>query len=464
VVEAACYLGVTWAAHFGSGNRNPPFVADPIKITKRSVDAAKPDPGGKDVTYWDEDLKGFGLRVQPKGAKSYILMYRTREGRLRKLTIAKVGKLAPDEARSEAKIKLGEIEKGGDPAGDKVGARRGMTVSDLCDLYLKEAVDHVKESTLDMDKSRIETHVKPLLGRHKVNSLTPIDIERMQADIAAGKTAKPVEKPKPEDGKKKKRKRGGVARGGRGVAARTVGMFGTILEFARRRKLIESNPARDVKKFKGGKRYRFLDADDIKALGKAMREAEDAGENAKGIAALRALLLTGCRRNEILKLPVAWLDAKHGCIRFDDTKQGAQMRVIGATAAKHLEAQVKKDDQEWIFSADRGEGHFVGLPRVLNRVCVKAKLKGVRIHSLRHSFASMAEALGYSQLTIAGLLGHSVPGVTAVYTHVPDAALRAAADAVSARIAEILAGKEKPRERAAEVVDLSARRKRARRG
>ncbi len=428
-------------------------------LTKRFVDAAKPDPQGRDVTFWDTSLKGFGLRVQPGGAKSFILMYRTREGRLRKLTVAKVGKLTPDEARSEATIKLGEVEKGGDPAGDKVGARKGMTVSELCDLYLKETAQHIKASTHDMDKSRIEVHVKPLLGRHKVSGLTVVDIEKFQADIAAGKTAR-KEKPKPEGATKKKRKRGGVARGGRGVAARTVGMFGTILEFARRRKMITDNPAHDVKKFKGGKRYAFMDADKIKAFGQAMREKAAEGENAKGLAALRGLLLTGCRRNEILQLLPSALDAKHRCIRFDDTKEGAQMRAIGTTAAEHLQKQIADEKQEWVFPADRGEGHFVGLPRVFHRVCARASLKGLSIHSLRHSFASMAEAMSYSQLTIAGLLGHSVPGVTAIYTHLPDAALAAAADAVSARIAALLDNQDV----IADVVDISVKRKRARRG
>jgi integrase len=433
------------------------------KLTKRFVDAARPAPNGREMTFWDSDVTGFGLRVQPGGAQSYVLMYRTREGRLRKLTIAKVGKLTPDEARSEAKIKIGEVEKGGDPAGEKVGARKGITVSELCDRYLVESVGKVKESTLDMDKSRIETHVKPLIGRHKVRSLTLTDIERMQNDIASGKTAKAKDKPKPDGAGKKKRKRGGVARGGRGVAGRTVGMLGTILEYAMRLKIIGDNPVRGVKKFKGGKRTTPLHADALKAFGKAMRESADAGENATGLAALRALLLTGCRRNEILALPCAWVDVPNRCIRFGDTKSGEQLRAIGATAATHLKAQIKDEEQAWVFPADRGEGSFVGLPRVLARVCARAELGSVTIHSLRHSFASMAEGLGYSQLTIAGLLGHSVPGVTAIYTHVPDKALREAADSVSAKIAAVLDGKPVKTE-GAEVVDISTKRKRNRRG
>jgi integrase len=173
-----------------------------------------------------------------------------------------------------------------------------------------------------------------------------------------------------------------------------------------------------------------------------MRAAEAEGENRTGIAAARALLLTGCRKMEILALPWGWLDARARCIRFSDTKSGAQLRPIGAAAADHLDGQPKRDDCHWVFPADRGDGHFVGLPRVLDRLCARSGLADVTVHTLRHSFAAVAAELGFSELTIAGLLGHSVPGVTARYAHVPDSALVAAADRVAARIAAALDGKD----------------------
>ena len=184
-----------------------------------------------------------------------------------------------------------------------------------------------------------------------------------------------------------------------------------------------------------------------------MREAEAEGENRTGIAAARALLLTGCRKMEILALPWDWLDARARCIRFSDTKSGAQLRPIGAAAANHLDARPKRDGCEFVFPADRGDGHFVGLPRVLDRLCARAGLADVTVHTLRHSFAASAAELGFSELTIAGLLGHSMPGVTARYAHVPDSALVAAADRVASRIATTLDGKE-----GADVVPLRAAR------
>lgn len=412
------------------------------KITKRVVDQFHPDPSGRDRFLWDTGdgaLKGFGVRVKPSGTASYIVQYRNKEGRTRRLVLGRVGVLTPDEARRDASDKLKAATKGGDPSAERHAARTATTVAELCDWYIEDAAERVKPSTLAMDRSRIECHVKPLLGQRTVTALTLADIERFQAHVAAGKTAKP----RPEKG------RTGRTRGGRGVASRTVGMLGTILEFARRNRLIVENPARGARRYPDEKRHRFLSIEELTILGKAMREAENEGENRTGIAATRALLLTGCRKMEVLALPWEWLDVRACCIRFVDTKSGAQLRPIGAAAVEELEGQPNRDGSDWIFPANRGEGHFVGLPRVLGRLCTRAGLTDVTVHTLRHSFAAVAAELGFSELTIAGLLGHKVPGVTARYAHVPDSALVAAADRVAARISAALDGKK-----AADVVPL----------
>ena len=405
------------------------------KITKRAVDALRPDRGGKDVFRWDAGdgaLKGFGIRMKPSGAASFLVQYRNKEGRTRRLVIGKVGTLTPDEARTLAGDALKAAAKGGDPSADRHAVRGAITVSDLCNLYLADAKTRIKASTLAMDKSRIETHVKPLVGRFTVRSLTTADIERMKADIVAGKTAKP----------RKREGRGGIATGGAAAASRTLGMMAAILEFARRTlKLIKENPARGVKKPPDRKQRRFLTVEEIIKLGKTMRQAEAAGENGIALAAIRLLLLTGLRRMEALALPRAWVDSRTHCIRFEDTKSGPQLRPIGAAAVRLIEAQPVRDGCPWVFPASHGDGHFVGLPKVLERMCAKAALEGVTVHVLRHTFAATAAEMGFSELTIAGLLGHSVPGVTARYAHVPDSALVAAADRVATRIAAALDGK-----------------------
>ena len=403
------------------------------KITKRLVDALRPDPSGRDVFVWDAGdsvLKGFGIRVKPSGAASYFVQYRNKEGRTRRLVIGKIGTLAPDEARRLASDALRAAAKGGDPSAERHAVRGAITVADLCELYLADAKSRIKASTLVLDRSRIETHVKPLIGRLTVRSLTAADIERMKADIIAGKTARP------------RNGRGGNATGGLATAARTMGMLGTILEYARTSlKIIKENPARGLKKPPDRKQRRFLNFEEIGKLGQAMRDAELLGENPTGLTAIRLLLLTGLRRMEALTLRGKWVDGRARCIRFNDTKSGPQLRAIGSEPVRLIDAQREGDRSGWVFPSAHGDGHLVGLPKILERICNRAGLRGVTIHVFRHSFAATAAEMGFSELTIAGLLGHSVPGITARYAHVPDSALVSAADRVAMRIASALDGK-----------------------
>jgi integrase len=403
------------------------------KLTKRVVDALRPNPAGKDVFAWDAGdgaLKGFGIRMKPSGAASYLVQYRNKEGRTRRLVLGKKGTLTPDQARRLAAEALRAVAEGDDPSAERRAVRGAISVADLCDLYLADARDRIKNSTLAMDRSRIETHVKPLIGRLTVRSLKAADIERMKADIIAGKTARA------------RIGRGGIATGGAATAARTIGMLGTILEYARTSlKLVKENPARGIKKPPDRKQRRFLNIEEITELGRAMREAEIAGENTTALGAIRLLLLTGLRRMEALGLRREWVDSQARCIRFEDTKSGPQLRPIGSEAVRLIDAQRGGYRSGWVFPSAHGGGHLVGLPKILERICNRAGLGGVTIHVLRHSFAATAAEMGFSELTIAGLLGHSVPGITARYAHVPDSALVSAADRVAMRIATALDGK-----------------------
>ena len=405
------------------------------KLTKRIIDTFRPDPD-RDVFTWDSELRGFGVRIKPSGAMSYLIQYRNAEGRSSRLTLGKVGTLTPDEARALGRSKLADVAKGSDPVAEKKAASAAPTVAEICNWYLENARAGrilgrkgrpIKASTLALDNSRIEMHVKPLIGSRRVKSLTMADLEGFQADIVAGKTAKARTGP-----------RGGNATGGPGVAGRTAGMLHTIFAHAKRLSQIDTNPAAGQRKFRAPKKAkRRLSLDEIARLGAGMREAAADHENRTGIGAIRLLLLTGFRRMEGLGLKRAWVRPREGAVYFPDTKSDFQIRAVGSAAVAAIKTQPARPGSEYVFPADIGDGHFIGVVRVLQRVCKRAKLTGVTPHTLRHTFASVAGDLGFSELTIAGLLGHAPRGVTQHYIHL-DAALVVAANQVSAEIARAL--------------------------
>jgi len=403
------------------------------KLTKRLVDAIEPD-SNRDVFAWDGELRGFGLRVKPSGTRTYLIQYRNSEGRSRRLVLGQHGALTPQQARDIARQKLAAVARGEDPSAERHAARSSMTVAEVCDWYLRHARAGqilgrkrrpIKASTLDLDKSRIETHIKPLIGTRSVRGLNLADIEGMQADIVAGKTAK------------KKKGRGGHTTGGAGAAARTVSTLRSLLGHAHRWNLIPVNPAMGVRQIAGRKRDRRLSADEVRALGGVMRICAAEGEHPTGLGAIRLMLLTGFRRQEALALQRAFVSEREHCVRFPDTKSGAQVRAIGQAALNVIKAQRVLESSPYIFPADWGEGHFIGVVRVLSRVSKLAELTGVTPHVLRHTFASIAGELGFSELTISGLLGHASRGVTQRYVHL-DAALLLAADRVCGYVADLL--------------------------
>jgi len=314
-------------------------MADQKKLTKRSVDALGTDPSGRDTIHFDAEVRGFGVRVKPSGAKSYVLKYRNRFGQQRKFHIARVGEVTPDQARASA-IKLRDrIAAGEDPVNDRNSERNAQTVAQLCDEYLEAEKGRIKASTLAVDKSRIERHVKPLLGSRPVASLTPADMEKFLRDVMAGKSVKPAPKAM---GGKVKRPRGGVATGGPAVASRTLGMLGTILERAVRDEVLAKNPVRGIKRPKDQETKPAFSFDKVKALGVALRDeaeenaATESKESQAGRRAVRCLLLTGFRRMEALQLTWDVIDAQARCVRFKDTKSGKQMRAVGRSALEHF--------------------------------------------------------------------------------------------------------------------------------
>lgn len=405
-----------------------------IKLTKRAIDSFEV-PDAKHLIYWDTELKGFGLRIMPSGLKTFVVQYRTVEGIKRRMNLGRFGPLTVEKARDLATLKLAEVIVGEDPAVKVREARKGMTVSEMCDWYLLEARAGnilgrknlpIKESSLDMDESRIRTHIVPLLGRRIVKQLMIADVEQMQTDVKNGKTAKP-----------RTGGRGGKATGGPGVASRCVSTLQAIIGHAKHKGLLEVHPTQGAKKLANKKKTRRLSASEIEMMGKGMAYAETIGENPVAIGVLRALLLTGYRRQEAQAMHRQWHHAERGYVAFPDTKGGAQIRAIGPAASHVLHGQSEVPGNLHIFPSMVGNGPFTAVAECLKRICGLAGLSGVTPHTLRHTFGSVAGDLGFSELTIRAMLGHASQNVTQDYVHI-DEALKLAVQRTSDEIQRLL--------------------------
>jgi len=394
---------------------------------------------GPSETVWDAAVPGFGARRQNGDAVAYVLKYRTAEGRQRWHTIGRHGApWTPDTAREEARRLLGDVAGGADPAAVKQSKRQAATVTELCDLYIKDAESGrlltrskaaKKSSTLVTDRGRIERHIKPLLGQHKVGAVTREDIDQFMHDVAAGKTA----------GKTKTPKKRGLAhvRGGKGAASRTVGLVGAIFSYAVRHRMRQDNPARGVMRFADGKRERRLTDDEYKVLGKALLMGKAQRIWPAAVAAAHFLALTGWRTGEALGLRWAELDLARRTATLPDTKTGRSVRPLSHAACEVLRSLTRSG--ELVFPATRGDGRMAGFPKLWARIAKLGPLPSdVTPHVLRHSFASLAGDLGYSEPTIAALVGHKGRSITSRYVHAADAILLAAADAVADRTAELI--------------------------
>jgi integrase len=420
-----------------------------IKLTKRTVDSVR--PRSKEYVVWDSQLIGFGLRVRPTGTKSFVAIYRAGNGRnaaQRKITIGPSGgTLTPDMARKAARAILGLAASGGDPALDRTQKRQQLTVAQLCDAYILEGCATKKQSTLATDRSRIERHIKPLLGRKRVDDVSRADIERFLRDVALGKTGCDV--------RTKPRGRA-IVTGGKGSATRTVGLLGSIFSFAVVRGLRPSNPVRGVRRFRDKKNVRYLSPTQLATLGLAIQR-EALTSNPAAIAIVRMLAFTGARKSEITRLKWSEVDFLHSCLSLSDSKTGQKNIPLGPPALELLSSLANEMMTEWVFPARSGPGPFMGVEKVWNRIRETAGFPELRIHDLRHSFASMGIAGGSTLTVIGALLGHSDVKTTAQYAHLSADPIRTAADRISGAMATAMGGPSMN----ADIVQIKASRKRA---
>jgi integrase len=402
------------------------------RITKRTIDALLAD--GRDYVAWDGELTGFGVRVRPSGSKSFVVVYRTggRNSPQRRVTVGAVGKIDVDVARSEARRILAGAELGQDRAGDLARSRAEMSVAALCDLYLAEGCETKKPSTLATDRGRIERHIKPLLGAKRISELTRADIERFMRDVAAGKTAVDV---------KTKKFGRAMVEGGRGTATRTVGLLGGILSFAVLRQMRGDNPVRGVKRYQDKKGETFLSSAELAKLGQAVAQFESEGTSPAAIAIIRLLAFTGARKSEIASLKWSDVDIQRGYLALGDSKTGAKIIPLGAPAVEVLSGVARIEGATYIFPASSGEGHFQGVEKVWRRVRVAAGFPALRLHDLRHSFASVGLARGDALAVIGAILGHADVKTTSRYAHLADNPVRNAANEISKSVHAAFTGK-----------------------
>ena len=371
-----------------------------IKITKRTVDRIIGD--GTDKFYWDNDLPGFGLRVRASGRKYYVVQFRA-NGRLRRMTLGRHGAVAPDAARRRAMALISDAKGGKDPAVLRDEGRKAVTMKVLGQRFLEEYVPvHCKPSTAYEYNRSVKFFIDPKIGTRKVEDIQRSDI----FELHHGMRETPYQ------------------------ANRTLGVLSKMFNLAELWGLRTdgSNPCLHVKRYKEEKRERFLSADEFNRLGRVLDEIlEDGSESRSAVVAIRLLMLTGCRLSEIQKLRWEYVDLDAGELRLPDTKTGGRAVPLAPSAVRLLTSLPRDDDNPWVIAGRKPGGHLTDLQHPWRRIRERAKLDGVRIHDLRHSFASRALALGEGLPMIGKLLGHTQVQTTARYAHLARDTVKASA-------------------------------------
>lgn len=408
------------------------------KLTKASVTAAA--TGATRYVIWDSTLPGFGLRVDPSGRKTFILRYRPKGGGSPKrfVTIGRFGPITAEEARSKAMSLLGEVASGGDPALSKKHAETSsLTVSSACDLFLRTHVEPKrKPNTKDLYVHVIEARIKPQLGSKRLAEVSKAEIAAFHQSMASTPY----------------------------LANRSLAVLAALFAWANRVELVPEgfNPALRIEKFRESSRERFLSPDELSRLGAALHAAETSGipyevdssrpaskhaanaenrlviQSPYAVAAIRLLLLTGCRVGEILNLKWSDVDLSRTILILPDSKTGKKTVQLGSPAVKILQGLPRTGD--FVIAGPDPKKPRADLKRPWNAIRRRAELHGVRLHDLRHSFASVGAAAGLGLPIIGKLLGHSQSSTTARYAHLADDPLRRGSETIAVQIDNALKG------------------------
>lgn len=363
------------------------------KLTKRLVEAVEPTQ--RDQFVWDTELPGFGAKVTPKGRRTYLLQY-SRRNRSRRLTIGRHGiDLTLDQARREAHRLRSEIALGGDPAEKQREEADQPTLEALAERYMEEHARPKKKATsVEQDEIHLRKHILPAMGNLKVCEIERDNVQRFHKALARQPS----------------------------TANRCLALLSKMFNLAEVWELRAdgTNPVRHVEKYREKKHERYLTDDELGRLGATLKIEEGRGANMSAIGCIRLLLLTGCRRNEILKLRWQDIDLERACLQLPDSKTGARTVPLSDAAIDLIRTFNRYGNNPYVFVGKMPGRHFVGIEKAWQRIREKAGLQDVRLHDLRHSFASTGAGLNQSLSILGSVLGHKSTLTTERYAHLAD--------------------------------------------
>ena len=384
---------------------------------------------------WDcgtDAVKGFGVRRQRRDA-TYVLKFRFK-GRQRFITIGRHGSpWTPATARREAKRLLGLVANGIDPATERDAARGQLTLGAFAERYLAEyAMPRKKARTVEEDQRLLRLHIVPALGAKRLGDLTRADIAKLHSSRAVHPSN----------------------------ANRCLALVSHLFTIAMKWGAVPGtfiNPARGIEKFAERRRERLLSAIELAQLGQALERAERGWNDAewkgfskkgrparktpedwRAIACYRLLLFTGARLSEIRTLRWDWIDWDRGIARLPDSKTGAKNLYLSPPALALLKSLPRAQDNPYVLPGDRPGTPFVGIQKPWQRIRLQAGLTGLRIHDLRHAFASLAVANNEAIYLVGAVLGHRQVTTTERYSHLSDDPVKAVANRTSEKIAALL--------------------------
>ncbi len=376
-----------------------------FRLTKRAVDALKTE--NRDTLFWDRDLAGFGVRVHSAGRKSYVVQSRG-PGGIKRVTLGRHGALSTGEARKQAALVIDRIKRGEYP-GRKPPAEE-PTLAAVAERFMRVYVErHLKPRTVVEYRTILDKHVLPFLGGMALGRIGRAEVAALHHRLRHTPSR----------------------------ANTSIHILSRMFNLAEAWGLVPpgQNPCTRLSLYRTRPRERFLTSEEYRRLGRLLKDAEAAGSIwPPAITAIRLLLLTGCRRSEILNLKWDDVDRTAGDLRLRDAKAGPRMVPLTNPVRGVLDKLSRQPDNPWVIIGQKPGKNLTDLHHYWRHIRERAGLPDVRIHDLRHSYASRALALGESLYTIGKLLGHATVTTTARYTHLMLKAEKEAATRVGGSI------------------------------